>query len=398
MSKSVPIDSTPQKLILSTVTAFVVSLIFHQQYKKHKTRSRLSQLAKTAVLNRDRKIHACLSTSVSVTDTSCFNNSACEIVSAIHRGDLSARELILVLAKRCVLYGRRNVTNVITEEFYDEAYAAAEIIEGNKKSKDDVDDDDDNKKVLLGVPISVKDCIGLKGAFQTGGLQCRTDEKYRSTEDSLIVQVLRSAGALPCVRGNVSQIMMLPESVNNIWGCSLNPWDLSRTPGGSSGGEGALVAMKCVPLAIGSDIGGSIRIPAAFCGVVGFKPTPNRLSMKGCMKPRKNDRFGMTTIIPVVCGPITRTVEDCALFMKAACVPEMFDNDTQVAPLPFLDELYQAPMTKKLRIGYFVSDGWFEPCQAQKRAMHATIQTLEAAGHVCVPFDPPTNGWSTYML
>ena len=142
-------------------------------------------------------------------------------------------------------------------------------------------------KLLLGVPISVKDCIALKGALQTGGLQCRTGEVHRSSEDSLIVHVLRQAGAIPICRGNVSQVMMLPESSNNIWGTTLNPWDLSRTPGGSSGGEGALVAMKCVPLAVGSDIGGSIRIPATYCGVTGFKPTPSRLSMEGCMRPRK---------------------------------------------------------------------------------------------------------------
>jgi Asp-tRNA(Asn)/Glu-tRNA(Gln) amidotransferase A subunit family amidase len=148
---------------------------------------------------------------------------------------------------------------------------------------------------LFGVPISVKDCIGMKGSLSTGGLQCRTREDLRFKEDSLIVAIVRKAGALPMVRGNVSQTMMMPESVNNIWGRTLNPWDLNRTSGGSSGGDAALVAMKCVPLAIGSDVAGSIRIPATFCGIVGFKPTTHRLSLKGCMRPKKvrrakNDR------------------------------------------------------------------------------------------------------------
>jgi Asp-tRNA(Asn)/Glu-tRNA(Gln) amidotransferase A subunit family amidase len=98
---------------------------------------------------------------------------------------------------------------------------------------------------------------------------------------------LKSAGALPLCRGNVPQIMMIPESVNRIYGRSRNPWNLRRTPGGSSGGDGALVAMRCVPLAICSDVAGSIRIPAAFCGVTGFKPTSTRVSNKENMRPRK---------------------------------------------------------------------------------------------------------------
>ena len=138
---------------------------------------------------------------------------------------------------------------------------------------------------LYGVPISVKDCIGQQGAYSTGGLACRLNR--RDTIDSLIVQVLKSSGALPLCRGNVPQIMMIAETTNFIWGRSRNPWDLSRTPGGSSGGDAALVAMGCVPLAVCSDVAGSIRIPSAFCGVTGFKPTSTRLSSEGNMKPRK---------------------------------------------------------------------------------------------------------------
>lgn len=140
------------------------------------------------------------------------------------------------------------------------------------------------------MPISVKECIRLNGSYSTGGLACRL--KNRVEEDALIVTLLKEAGALPLISGNVTQLLMLPESVNRIWGRSLNPWALDRTPGGSSGGEAALVAMGCVPLSIASDIAGSIRIPASFNGVVGFKPTPMRLSKQGCLVPRVNDRSG----------------------------------------------------------------------------------------------------------
>ncbi len=91
-----------------------------------------------------------------------------------------------------------------------------------------------------------------------------------SASDGAFVRSMKDAGAIPIVRSNVPQLMMLPESVNAIWGCSYNPWNAGRTSGGSSGGEGALVAARCSPLGLGSDIGGSIRIPSHFCGVTGF--------------------------------------------------------------------------------------------------------------------------------
>lgn len=139
--------------------------------------------------------------------------------------------------------------------------------------------------LLRGVPISVKESLGVKGTMSTGGLVWRL--RHRCKEDSLIVQVIRKAGALIMCTGNVPQLMMMPECYNHIVGRARNPWDLKRTPGGSSGGDAALVAMGCVPLAIGSDVAGSLRIPASFCGVVALKPTSTRLTTKGCMRPRK---------------------------------------------------------------------------------------------------------------
>jgi Asp-tRNA(Asn)/Glu-tRNA(Gln) amidotransferase A subunit family amidase len=140
------------------------------------------------------------------------------------------------------------------------------------------------------VPICIKEFISLEGSYSTAGLACRL--RSRDSHDALIVQVLKDAGALPVVKGNVTQLMMLPESTNRIWGRSNNPHDRSRTPGGSSGGDAALVASGCVPLSVSSDVAGSIRIPASFCGVVGFKPSSLRLSGKGNMAPRLRNKQG----------------------------------------------------------------------------------------------------------
>jgi len=108
------------------------------------------------------------------------------------------------------------------------------------------------------------------------------------TSDALIVQVLREhAGAILLCTANVMQLMMLMESNNFIWGQACNPWDVQCTPGGLLGGDATFVASHCVPLALTSDVAGSICIPAYFCGVVGFKPTTQRYSFQGTMWPHK---------------------------------------------------------------------------------------------------------------
>mmetsp|Transcript_10451 Transcript_10451/g.19049 ORF Transcript_10451/g.19049 Transcript_10451/m.19049 type:complete len:572 (+) Transcript_10451:335-2050(+) len=361
--------------------------MFAQKSRKQE----LSKWAKAAVTKRDEKEHSCLllHDENADGDSVASSKSAVETQQLVASGKLNAADHLVQLAKRCRKYGRSDGgVNAITEEFYDEAYEVAKSLAAKRGEQD--------LPPLFGVPISVKECIGMKGSLSTGGLQCRTREDLRSKQDSLIVAIVRKAGALPMVRGNVGQTMMMPESVNNIWGRTLNPWDFKRSSGGSSGGDGALVAMKCVPLAIGSDVAGSIRIPAIFCGIVGFKPTTHRLSLKGCMRPRKDDRAMTAIHIPTAVGPLARTVDDCALFMKSVCVPEFFASDISVPPLPFDMDSYTK--SKPLKIGYFSTDGWFEPCQAAKRGLMETVDALTKAGHTCVPFDLPTDGWANYSL
>mmetsp|Transcript_34149 Transcript_34149/g.50185 ORF Transcript_34149/g.50185 Transcript_34149/m.50185 type:complete len:617 (+) Transcript_34149:99-1949(+) len=387
------------------ITCAVVYISIRRENKRRR-KAELSSWVSAAVSKRDAKQFECLDAAGKDDNTIDTNDkekdsyySAQQTQKMIVSGELRADENLLILAKRCQRYGRSDCAedttsvNAITEEFYDEAYEVAKAMEPATRSAEF------NAPPLYGVPISVKDAIAQKGALQTGGLACRTSESHRSTKDCALVQVLRSAGALPIVRGNTCQLMMLPECHNNIWGTTRNPWNLSRTCGGSSGGEGALVAMKCVPLALGSDVGGSIRIPSTFCGVVGFKPTTTRVPNSGSMKPRKDNKIGTGLIIPAANGPIARTVDDCALFMKAVCVPEHFERDTEIPPISYNESEYKCiSSAKKLKIGYFVSDGWFEPCAAFKRGVRETVNALSEAGHTCVPFEIPTNGWDTYGL
>ena len=364
-----------------------------QSIKRRKRHRELDQWIEDARDDRSSKQFRVL-LDMKPTESASTILSATATAQQILGGKLSMLQNIVNLCHRCRQYGRNEEVNAITQELYDTAYQQGkEMLENPVHAR--------TQPVLYGVPVCVKDRFAIKGYLQTGGMACRL--KSPATEDSLIIQLLKTAGAIPICMSNTVQAMSLPESKNRIWGRTSNPWDLSRTPGGSSGGDAALVAMGCVPLAIASDLGGSIRMPAAFCGVVGFKPTSTRLSVRGNMTARKNNRIaGTASLLPTSIGPITRNVDDAVLFMKAVCVPTMWNIDKNTPPLPFDDKLYNSiannAKPRRLKIGYFVTDGFFQPCTAAIRGLQETIEGLSRTGHNCVKFMPPTDGWTNYGL
>src|SRR5215469_13314330 len=127
---------------------------------------------------------------------------------------------------------------------------------------------------LHGVPITIKEAFALSGSPATYGLQSRST--IRATEDDIYVSRLRAAGAIILGKTNVSQLLLYVESDNPVYGRTNNPWNLDRTPGGSSGGQAAIIAAGGVPMGPGTDIGGSLRYPATFCGIASMKPTAGR--------------------------------------------------------------------------------------------------------------------------
>lgn len=128
---------------------------------------------------------------------------------------------------------------------------------------------------FLGVPFSLKEGVRVQGLHQSYGLPARAD--YIAPSDSDPVRALREAGAIPLCVSNVSELGMWWDSSNYVYGTSHNPYDTTRSPGGSSGGEAALQAVCGIPISIGTDTGGSIRTPAAFCGLFGHKATPGKV-------------------------------------------------------------------------------------------------------------------------
>ncbi|XP_057286720.1 vitamin D3 hydroxylase-associated protein-like isoform X3 [Pezoporus wallicus] len=236
------------------------------------------------------------------------------------------------------------------------------------------------KGLLYGIPVSIKEHIDCKGHISSGGMVKFLGQVKE--EDSVIVQVLKYQGAIPFVRTNVPQTMMNYDCSNLVFGQTLNPLNHQKSPGGSSGGEGALIAGGGSILGIGSDVAGSIRLPSSFCGLCGLKPTGNRISKLGVVSPIG----GMGSVVPAL-GPMARDVDSLALCMKALLCDEMFRLDPTVPPIPFNEEVYTS--SKPLRIGYYEGDGYFQPSPSMKRAIQETRKLLQDAGHTLVPFVPP---------
>src|SRR5207344_2812396 len=176
---------------------------------------------------------------------------------------------------------------------------------------------------LGGVPIAIKDIINVMG--QPCTCASKILNGYRAPYDATVVQKLRAAGAIPFGKTNLDEFAMGSSTENSARKSTRNPWDPSRVPGGSSGGSAAAVAADEAFGALGSDTGGSIRQPAALCGVVGLKPTYGRVS-----------RFGLVAFASSLdqIGPITRTVEDAALLFEVIAGQDPLDATSIPEPVP----------------------------------------------------------------
>ena len=163
---------------------------------------------------------------------------------------------------------------------------------------------------MHGLPVGIKDVTPTAGKFTTRG--SRMYEDWVPEEDALIVRRFARAGAIMVGKTTTPEFAYDSFTESPLWGITRNPWNPERTPGGSSGGSGAAVASGCVPLAEGTDMGGSVRIPAAFCGLVGLKPSLGRIPMD--ILPTVFDNISHF-------GPLARSVSDAALFMNVTSGP-----------------------------------------------------------------------------
>ncbi|XP_047645145.1 vitamin D3 hydroxylase-associated protein-like isoform X2 [Phacochoerus africanus] len=234
--------------------------------------------------------------------------------------------------------------------------------------------------LLYGVPISLKDPYDCMGHDSTCGLAQFLEKP--AAKDGVIVKVLKAQGAIPFVKTNVPQTLLSFDCSNPIYGQTLNPLNLKKTPGGSSGGEGALLAGGGSILGMGTDTGGSIRIPASFCGLCGLRTTGYRLSYSGVATAVKGKKS-----VTTVAGPMAKDVESLALCLRALLSENMHRLDATVPPLPFREEVYAS--NRRLRIGYYESDNLTQPSPSMTRAVRLTSKLLQDAGHQLIPFSVP---------
>lgn len=237
---------------------------------------------------------------------------------------------------------------------------------------------------IHGLPVSIKENICIKGYDAACGVVQFIVRP--SVEDSNLIKVLRHSGAVPFVMTTMSPTGLCMDSSTEIYGKQRNPLDLRRITGGSTGGEAILLARGGSPLGFGTDIAGSVRLPAAWCGICALKPTSRRLTTVGVNSVCK---YGTVHLRPVV-GPMASRVDLLTDSMRALLCPFMFNLDPRVVPLPFREDIYASK--KPLRIGYyarFESKYCLLPVPAVDVAVRRAKAILEAKGHEVVTFDLP---------
>jgi Asp-tRNA(Asn)/Glu-tRNA(Gln) amidotransferase A subunit family amidase len=230
---------------------------------------------------------------------------------------------------------------------------------------------------LHGVPVSIKSSIDVCGLRCEAGTKLR--EGHVAVHDAPLVSRLRGAGAIILGATNTPELLMAWETDNLLYGRTNNPWDISRTPGGSSGGEAAAIAAGCSAGGVGSDGGGSIREPAHFSGICGLKPTPGRVPATGHF-PSSVGPFALTGVV----GPMARTVADIKLMFEAMQGPD--DGDPSAAPVGL--RWPDRAALKKMRIGYFEDDGRTPVTPETRQAVRTAAEALRRAGFEVEPFLP----------
>lgn len=287
-----------------------------------------------------------------------------ELTKALQEGTLFPEEVFYAYLEKTLNVHRK--LNCCTEIILD-SFEQIKTIDSNKKG------------ILYGVPVSLKENVSLKNHDSCCGVVKYLNQP--ADEDCVMVKVLKEQGAIPFVRTNIPQALLNYDCSNPIYGQTLNPYNLQKTAGGSSGGEAALIGGGGSVLGVGTDIGGSARIPASFCAICGYKPTAGRLSSKGCKPIFRGQKTVLSTP-----GPMAKDVDSLALFMKAGLSERMFFLDPTIPPLLFDEELYKS--RNSLRIGYFDHIEGTPTSPSMTRSVQEVKALLEQAGHTLVPFTP----------
>ncbi len=293
-------------------------------------------------------------------------------VELIRSGEVSPRDLVELYLARIERHNPR--LNAFRSVYTERALAEADQAAARLKAGDE--------RPLLGVPLAIKDNVDVAGDITTHGTDAYGEP---AAHDSEVVRRVRAAGAVILGRTKVPPLCGLPVTESPTWGVTRNPWDPDRSPGGSSGGSGAAVAAGLVGAALGSDGGGSIRVPAAFCGLFGLKAQRGRVSLA----PHPHHWHGMSVV-----GWLTRTVADSALLYDVTRGPADVDRDRPPEPTrSFAESAAAAAEPGRLRVAVsFALAPGAPPVTVDpevRRAVLDTAELLRTLGHEVVETDPP---------
>ncbi|KAF2472463.1 amidase [Lindgomyces ingoldianus] len=328
---------------------------------------------------------------VEITET-----TADDIVKHTMAGNWTAEEVTKAFCHRAAL--AHQLVNCLHEIFFDAAIADAKALdEYYAKNKKPIG-------LLHGLPVSLKDQFHVKGVETTmgyvgwvGTFEGKTGTGKEKKFESEMVRELRDLGAVLYCKTAVPHTLMSGETVNNIIGYTWNPKNRNLTCGGSSGGEGALIGLRGSPVGFGTDIGGSIRIPAAYNGLYGIRPSTGRMPYEGMA----NSMDGQNTILSVV-GPLATTVPSLRLVMKALLAQKPWLHDPLVHELPWryeqekeilelIDPVSDASKARKLSFGVFRTDGIVNPVPPVRRAIGIVVKALTDLGHEVIEWQPPSH-------
>ncbi|RCI13550.1 hypothetical protein L249_5594 [Ophiocordyceps polyrhachis-furcata BCC 54312] len=295
--------------------------------------------------------------------------SASNLVAKLASGETSSEEVTKAFCKRAA--AAHQLVNCLSETCFDRALTSARNRDRHLART--------GRPVgpLHGLPVSLKDCFNIRGLDACVGFVAYVGDA--ADAEAAIAGDLERAGAVLFVKTNVSTAMMMAESNNNLIGRTLNPWNRRTTCGGSSGGEAALLALGGSPLGVGTDIGGSLRIPAACTGIFTLRPSSGRFPVRGI-------RSGMPgqEAVASVNGPMARTLADLELYCRALIGAEPWLRDPRCIPLPW--RVVEPP--SRLRIAVLWHDGMVRPTPPVARALRTAADRLRTAGHDVVDWDP----------
>ena len=294
-----------------------------------------------------------------------------QIIERIAAGEISASDVTEAYIAH--IEQVNPLINAIVVPMFEQARADAAAVDTARKRGESLGP-------LAGLPITVKESFHVAGTPTTVGLTARASHK--ATADAYHVGRMRTAGAVVLGKTNVPQLVMSNDSQNPLYGRTKNPWNPDRSAGGSSGGEAAAIAAGCSPLGIGSDIGGSVRLPANVCGICALKPTSGRLTMAGHL-----DVVPGQEAILAQPGPMARYVGDLDLAFRFLCTPEQNTVDPTVPPVPVSTDAAIAP--ERLRVAFYTNNGVIAPSPAVARAVREAAEALRDRGSEVEEWQPP---------